>query len=105
MGLAWEAESRKLAGKPFFGFHARSPDAVSHPQTMRRAELTKAPIPSPGHTVDARHLAAAVSEIVDDMRCGACAPTISQTVQVLDLGEGKKAAVIITITTEEDRFL
>ena len=55
--------------------------------------------------IDGKHLEAAVSEIVDDMRCGACAPTISQTVQILDLGEGKKAAVIVTITTLEDQFL
>lgn len=55
--------------------------------------------------IDAKHLEAAVNEIVNDMRCGACAPTISQTVQVLDLGAGKKAAVIVTITTVEDQFL
>ncbi|GEM_PF-3071981 len=55
--------------------------------------------------IDGKHLEAAVNEIVDDMRCGACAPTISQTVQILDLGDGKKAAVIVTITTAEDNFL
>ncbi|HEX8955270.1 MAG TPA: hypothetical protein VF798_03295 [Burkholderiaceae bacterium] len=55
--------------------------------------------------IDGKHLEAAVNEIVHDMRCGACAPTISQTVQILDLGEGKKAAVIVTITTAEDSFL
>jgi len=59
----------------------------------------------PAGAVDARHLEAAVNEIVDDMRCGACASTISQTVQVIDLGDGKKAAVIVTITTVEDQFL
>lgn len=55
--------------------------------------------------IDAKHLEAAVNEIVGDMRSGACAATISQTVQVLDLGGGKRAAVIVTITTESDRFL
>ena len=75
--------------------------------------MTRAPLPSPSPAgdvlpacaIDAKHLEAAVNEIVDDMRCGACAPTISQTVQVLDLGDGKKAAVIVTITTVEERFL
>jgi hypothetical protein len=61
--------------------------------------------PLPGGTIDGKHLEAAVNEIVDDMRCGACAPTISQTVQILDLGDGKKAAVIVTITTAGDNFL
>ncbi len=75
--------------------------------------MTTAPHLPTGHAesallasaIDAKHLEAAVNEIVDDMRCGACAPTISQTVQVLDLGAGKKAAVIVTITTVEDQFL
>lgn len=64
--------------------------------------ISQDPLP---HVVDGKHLEAAVNEIVQDMRCGACAPTISQTVQILDLGEGKKAAVIVTITTAEDKFL
>jgi hypothetical protein len=55
--------------------------------------------------IDAKHLAEAVKEIVSDMQSGACAATISQTVQVLDLGDGRKAAVIVTITTENDQFL
>lgn len=78
---------------------------------MPGAKLTRAHPPSPDAglppalAIDGKHLEAAVNEIVDDMRCGACAPTISQTVQILDLGDGKKAAVIVTITTAEDQFL
>jgi len=59
----------------------------------------------PSAAVDAKHLAETVNEIVGDMQSGACAATISQTVQVLDLGGGRKAAVIVTITTEDDQFL
>ena len=59
----------------------------------------------PVDLIDAGHLENAVNEILGDMQRGACAPTISQTVQVLDLGGGKKAAVIVTITTEDDQFL
>jgi len=55
--------------------------------------------------IDEKHLAEAVNEIVGDMQNGACAATISQTVQVVDLGGGRKAAVIVTITTENDQFL
>ncbi len=80
---------------------------------MPGVDLTRVPDHSAGQpgsalpatVIDAQHLEAAVNEIVDDMRCGACASTISQTVQVLDLGDGKKAAVIVTITTVEDQFL
>jgi hypothetical protein len=46
-----------------------------------------------------------VQEILDDMNCGACHKTVTQTAQILDLGNGKKAAVRITVTTEEDHFL
>ncbi len=60
---------------------------------------------APATMIDAKHLAEAVHEIVGDMQSGACAATISQTVQVLDLGDGRKAAVIVTITTENDQFL
>jgi len=50
-------------------------------------------------------LAQVALEMLDDMNCGACHKTITQTAQILDLGNGKKAAVRITITTEEECFL
>lgn len=73
---------------------------------MTSSPLQGGPVsPLPATVIDAKHLAEAANEIVEDMQSGACAATISQTVQVLDLGGGKKAAVIITITTEDDQFL
>jgi len=39
------------------------------------------------------------------MSCGACQETVTQTAQILDLGNGRKAAIRITITTNEDCFL
>jgi len=58
------------------------------------------------HTaVDTRLMAKMVHEILADMSLGACAETITQTVQVLDLGNGKKAALRITITTDDDAFM
>lgn len=50
-------------------------------------------------------LSQVAQEILDDMNCGACHSTVTQTAQILDLGNGKKAAVRITITTEEESFL
>ncbi len=117
MGLARRAKSHKLATNRFEAVPAhvwKDPCALrSHQCHMPGVDLTRVPnhaedlagSPLPACAVDAKHLEAAVNEIVDDMRCGACAPTISQTVQVLDLGDGKKAAVIVTITTVQDQFL
>ena len=50
-------------------------------------------------------LAQVVEEILDDMNCGACQQTVTQTAQVLDLGNGKKVAVRITVTTDEECFM
>lgn len=50
-------------------------------------------------------LAQVVEEILDDMNCGACLETVTQTAQVLYLVNGKKAAVRITVTTDEESFL
>lgn len=50
-------------------------------------------------------LSQVVQEILDDMSSGACHKTVTQTAQVLELGNGKKAAVRITVTTDEDSFL
>jgi hypothetical protein len=80
------------------------------PYAAPGAELNQAPLHfgaanAPAGIIDAKNLEAAVNEIVGDMQCGACAATISQTVQVVDLGGGRKAAVIVTITTESDQFL
>ena len=50
-------------------------------------------------------LAQVALEMLDDMNSGACHKTVTQTAQILDLGNGKKAAVRITVTTEEDSFM
>jgi hypothetical protein len=50
-------------------------------------------------------LAQVALEILDDINSGACHKTVTQTAQILDLGNGKKAAVRITVTTEEECFL
>ncbi|HSY29028.1 MAG TPA: hypothetical protein VK832_16080 [Burkholderiaceae bacterium] len=55
--------------------------------------------------VDIKLMTTMVHEILADMSLGACAETITQTVQVLDLGNGKKAALRITITTDHDAFM
>ena len=46
-----------------------------------------------------------VSEMVTDLRGGNCSDTVTQTAQVLDLGNGRKASVRITVTTDRNRFL
>ena len=56
-------------------------------------------------SVDANLLATMVREIVTDMSLGACAETITQTVQILDLGNGKKAALRITVTTDHESYM
>jgi hypothetical protein len=50
-------------------------------------------------------LALVVEEILEDMECGACHTTVTQTAQVLNLGNGKKVAVRITLTTDEEDFM
>ena len=57
------------------------------------------------NTVDIDLMATIVDEVITDMRLGACAETITQTVQIVELGHGKKAAVRITVTTDQDAFL
>jgi hypothetical protein len=56
-------------------------------------------------TVNLNLLATMVHEIVADMSLGACAETITQTVQILDLGNGKKAALRITVTTDHESYM
>jgi hypothetical protein len=56
-------------------------------------------------TVDVDLMATMVREIIVDMAQGACAETITQTVQVIDLGNGKKAALRVTITTDQDSYM
>jgi hypothetical protein len=55
--------------------------------------------------VDLELLTASLREILADMSLGACAETITQTVQILDLGNGKKAALRVTVTTDHDTFM
>ncbi len=55
--------------------------------------------------VDATRMMNAVNEILLDMDQGACAETITQTVQVITLANGKKAAVRVVITTDSDLFM
>lgn len=55
--------------------------------------------------INGNALALVVEEIIEDMNCGACLRTVTQTAQVLDLGDGRKAAVRITVTTDEDSFM
>jgi hypothetical protein len=56
-------------------------------------------------TVDVKLMDIMVHEILSDMRLGACAETITQTVQILNLGNGKKAALSITVTTDHESFM
>lgn len=55
--------------------------------------------------VDVQLMARTVHEIVEDMNLGACAETITQTIQILELGNGKKAAIQITVTTDPDSYM
>jgi hypothetical protein len=55
--------------------------------------------------VDVNLVATMVREIVADMNLGACAETITQTVQILDLANGKKAALCITVTTDHELYM
>ncbi len=57
------------------------------------------------NVVDVKQLANAVNEILVDMNQGACAETITQTVQVFTLANGKKAAVRVIVTTDQDLFM
>jgi hypothetical protein len=56
-------------------------------------------------SVDVNLIATLVREVVADMSLGACAETITQTVQILDLGNGKKAALSITVTTDHESYM
>lgn len=55
--------------------------------------------------VDVQLMARTVHEIVEDMNLGACAETITQTIQIIELGNGKKAALQITVTTDPDSYM
>jgi len=44
-------------------------------------------------------------EMVSGMRDDGHRDTITQTAQVLDLGDGRKATVCITVTTDQELFL
>ena len=55
--------------------------------------------------INENSLVQVAQEILADMNSGACHRTVTQTALILDLGNGKKAAVQITVTTEEDCFL
>ena len=55
--------------------------------------------------IDVSVLAQLAEEIVVDMSSGACQETVTQTAQILDLGNGKRAAVRITVTTDSACFL
>ena len=60
---------------------------------------------TPDTTVDIEKIAGAVHEILVDMDQGACPETIAQTVQIIKLANGKKAAVRVIVTTDNDSFL
>jgi hypothetical protein len=55
--------------------------------------------------VDGNALAEVAQEMVLEMRGDSCQGTVTQAAQVLDLGNGRKATVCITITTDQERFL
>ena len=55
--------------------------------------------------VDVNALTEVAQEMVTEMRGGTCHDTVTQAAQVLDLGDGRKATVCITVTTDQDRFL
>jgi hypothetical protein len=60
---------------------------------------------SQNESVDATRVMNAINEILVDMNQGACAETITQTVQIITLANGKKAAVRVLITTDSDLFM
>ena len=84
--------------------HAFGDDLSRSDQPNELAQTTPA-CASREIPVDVKLMATMAQEILADMSLGACAETITQTVQVLDLGNGKKAALRITITTDDDAFM
>ena len=90
--------------------------ALSNNQPAFGDDLSRSDLPNPKAqtaparannetAVDAKLMTTMVHEILADMSLGACAETITQTVQILDLGNGKKAALQITVTTDHDAFM
>jgi hypothetical protein len=78
---------------------------LKHSESSGVASSGAVPPAQHGESVDAARIANAVNEILIDMDQGACAETITQTVQVLTLANGKKAAVRVLITTDSDLFM
>jgi|GEM_PF-4761826 len=85
--------------QPAFRFELNSTD------TSGVASSSASPQPSHSETVDTTRIVNAVNEILGDMDQGACAETIAQTVQIITLANGKKAAVRVLVTTDADLFM
>lgn len=78
---------------------------MNSPDSSGVASSSANPLPSHNESVDTTRIVNAVNEILIDMDQGACAETIAQTVQVITLANGKKAAVRVLITTDSDLFM
>jgi hypothetical protein len=61
--------------------------------------------PGTANVIDGSLLARLAQDIIVGIGSVSHGQTVTQTAQVLDLGDGRKAAIRVTITTDADRFL
>ncbi len=61
--------------------------------------------PCTASVIDGSLLAKLAQEIIVGIGGVSHQQTVTQTAQVLDLGDGRKAAIHVTVTTDANRFL